>query len=313
MSNKKIRLNFETELLTQYSTLKKREIDLSITGMSSRVFNYCKNKGIIDFSNETEDGKRKKVKLNYFEAYWILIINELRLFGLSDKTLINIKNYLHENIWDYVENNKEDLNTIKDLLEKHFDFGVDIELEIEKYLPEIIKELKKVPDSDRIFLTFLGSSMGTLILSNDSPSLVFKANLDPKTKDQMPIIGMYESQLTEIDASELDLSDACIKIPLRPLYEKLFDWDIKDETFQSYRLITDREKEILDIIRTGDFKELTITPSKLEPIIKLKSSGSIKGDKVKEIRKLLGLKEYESINLKFRNNKDIYFENTSKK
>jgi len=70
MSNKKIRLNFETELLTQYSTLKKREIDLSITGMSSRVFNYCKNKGIIDFSNETKDGKRKKSKIRKWTQKW---------------------------------------------------------------------------------------------------------------------------------------------------------------------------------------------------------------------------------------------------
>ena len=175
------------------------------------------------------------------------------------------------------------------------------------------RQLKKSPNCEMIFLDIFESALGTLIFSNDSPSLIFKANLDDETNLEMPVIGLYESQLTEINNESQSLSTSCIKIPLRPLYEKLFDWDIKDETFQSFRLITDREKEILEIIRTGDFKELTITPGKGEPVLKLKSSGSIKGDKVKEIRKLLGLKEYESINLKFRNNKDIYFENTSKK
>ena len=138
-------------------------------------------------------------------------------------------------------------------------------------------------------------------------------NLDENTKEVIPVRGLIESKFTETNQTGTDLSSASIRLPLRPIYEKIFESNIKDETFQAYKLITEKEAEILEIIRSGEFKELIVTPGKKEPKIKLTSSGSIKGDKVKEIRKLLGLKEYQSLTLKFRNDKDIYFENTLKK
>ena len=222
-----------------------------------------------------------------------------------------VKTYLNEVIWDYVENNKTGREFFKNNISNHIDIGEEINFEVDFLY--LLAKVKKIPNNERVVLSNLGSLINLLIFSNDSPILIFKMNLDENTKEVIPVRGLIESKFTETNQTGTDLSSASIRLPLRPIYEKIFESNIKDETFQAYKLITEKEAEILEIIRSGEFKELIVTPGKKEPKIKLTSSGSIKGDKVKEIRKLLGLKEYQSLTLKFRNDKDIYFENTLKK
>ena len=66
MRNKKIDLNFSSpELSQKYSNLILREIPLSATGVSSRVFFYLKDKKLIDYKVAKATDK---ILINYFLA-----------------------------------------------------------------------------------------------------------------------------------------------------------------------------------------------------------------------------------------------------
>ena len=68
----------------------------------------------------------------------------------------------------------------------------------------------------------------------------------------------------------------------------------------------------MDLIQEGDFKEIVIKMSGDEPVFNVKNKGEFVGDKAKEIRKILGIKNYKNTTLVFRNDKHIYYENESK-
>ena len=93
--------------------------------------------------------------------------------------------------------------------------------------------------------------------------------------------------ITELVPADLQMSNeglnphiSKLTIPLRPIFEKLFTSKIKNELFLHYRLITDKEKQILDLIQDGDFKEIVIKMSEGEPVLNIKN---------KELTKLLNI------------------------
>ena len=188
--------------------------------------------------------------------------------------------------------------------------------EMHQDFDDYLEGVEKIPDSDLIYLTSIGGIVSTLLLSSDMPVFVLVPNTNPETMKDAPLmIGV----ITELVPADLQMSSEWLNphiskltIPLRPIFEKLFTSEIKNELFLHYRLITDKEKQILDLIQEGDFKEIVIKMSEGEPVLNIKNKGEFVGDKVKEIRKILGIKNYKNITLIFRNDKHIYYENESK-
>lgn len=315
MSNNKMDFNFSPGLAQQYSNLILREIPLSATGITSRVFHYWNKEKLIEYKVTKKGDKREMVKLNYFEAFWLMIIKELRVFGIPDKHIKGIRSVLFKTTAqlyrDGLINKDEFLMQFESLSVNGEDLS-DLNQTIDDYLEGI----EKIPESDIPFLTTLGGVLSMLILLNGSPVLLLMPNTDLEKMDETPltlhIISEYEN-LTENQPNEwININISKLTIPLRPIFEKLFLTEIKNEQFLHYRLITDKENQILDLIQKGDFKEIVIKMTGEEPVIQIKNKGEIVGDKVKEIRKILGVKDYENITLKFRNDKHIYYENESK-
>lgn len=316
MRHKKIELNFSSpELSQKYSNLILREIPLSATGVTSRVFFYLKNKKLIDYKNSNASDKKSWVKLNYFEAFWLMMIKEFRIFGIPDRHIKLIKLMLFKTTAElYKEGHFE-----KELLMKQLGMiwmNEDEREEMHQTFDDYLEGIEKIPEEDLMYLTLIGGIVSRLLLSSDMPVFVLVPNTNPETMKDAPL--MFDV-ITEFVPSDLQMSNEFVNpniskltIPLRPIFEKLFTSGIKNELFLHYRLITDKEKQILDLIQEGDFKEIVIKMSEGEPVLKIKNKGEFIGDKAKEIRKILGIKNYKNITLVFRNDKHIYYENESK-
>ncbi len=306
---KKGDLNISSELNSKYTNLKNKLISLSEIGITSRVFSYWKNNELIIYN--TESDKRSKVLLNYFDAFWLMIIKELRLFGISDKIIKNIRTTLYSTIIDSYKNG---LVSKDDLLKYVYGFDADGEEEdFKNYYNNILEDIEKIPEDDLVYLSLIGSIITSILIMNDEPNLIILALKDDETNptESLTIHISSKSEVLDSDMNKkiygTDVSR--LTIPLKPIYDKLFLTDIKTTSLLQYRLISDKENQILELIKKGDFKELIIKMPENELTVTVRNNGEIKGDKVKEIRRLLGVKDYKNITLKFRNDKHIYFEN----
>lgn len=306
---KKGDLNINSELNSKYTNLKNKLISLSEIGITSRVFSYWKNNELIVYN--TESIKRSKVLLNYFDAFWLMIIKELRLFGIPDNIIVEIRKTLYSTIIDSYKNGL----VSKDELLKYL-YGFDAsgeEEEFKNYYNNILEGIEKIPEDDLIYMSLIGSIITSILIMNDEPNLIILALKDDKTNPTESLT-IHLSSINEDTTSEIlkkiyNPYNSRLTIPLKPIYDKLFLTDIKTTSLLQYRLISDKENQILELIKKGDFKELIIKMPDNELTVTVKNNGEIKGDKVKEIRKLLGVKGYKNITLKFRNDKHIYFEN----
>ena len=303
-----MKVDFTEAINSQFANLIKREISPSDIGVTPRVFNYCKKVGIIDYSFDLPEGRRTRVKLNFFEAFWMLIVQELRGFGMSDKSIIELKEIVHQDLNKVATDMKVNMEERIEKGKEMIDIGPFDKNEIK---PEEVQQFfDSIPDEERIYLSILGVYLGNVILFNSNPLIKIYSNRNPD--------GDYGTIGVELDnglplqenlPEGIEPSDAFITIPLRPLYERLFNMEVSDKVFHHYRLLTDREEQIIRLLRSGEYKECVIKNVDDEPILKIKNNGEILGEKVKEIRRLLGLKDYKNITLKFRNDKHIYYEN----
>jgi antitoxin component of MazEF toxin-antitoxin module len=100
-------------------------------------------------------------------------------------------------------------------------------------------------------------------------------------------------------------------LPIRPFFEFIFT----DEDFFKYcvdfELFNSKEKQLLEIIKSDDYKEINISKGN-NGILTIKSSfeKEVKEEKAKEIKKLLGLNQYEKVEVIFRNDKHLIINKT---
>ena len=105
-----------------------------------------------------------------------------------------------------------------------------------------------------------------------------------------------------------------IQIPIRKLIEDFFDDPKSDKFVDSFELLNFKEKKVIDAIRKKDFKQIIIKqdPAEESIIIELERDGDILDQKAKDVKRLLGLNEYSEVTIKYRNDKHIYFKNTTR-
>ena len=78
-------------------------------------------------------------------------------------------------------------------------------------------------------------------------------------------------------------------------------------------MFTKEEQQILEIFRKDDFKEIIIYKEKENNyIITTTNSIELKGEQANELRKILGLKQYQKAEIIYRNDKHIVVNNIKK-
>ncbi|TNJ41876.1 hypothetical protein KFZ70_02610 [Tamlana fucoidanivorans] len=313
-------------LLNQYPKLSESKVSISSLGVAHRVFFNWKEKGLIDyehnFTQEDLDNNvtRKKIKLNAFEALWILIIKELRSFNIGLDTIGKLKTFLFT-VPNY--NFIKDLSKteLKEISEHMLNQGMNsflsaFDLNVETQ----IDHLNNLTDSNKIYYSNLSILINVILLSGQAPSLfIFKKPVEEELGFEIfnPTLEFkYYSQINEDYRSHLInglIEHSVINIPIRPLFEHFFDNKLLIKYAIDFNLYTDGELKILKLLKSKDFNKIIIHKNNDQQItIESTSSEQVLGNKAIELRRTLGLKQYERAEIIHRNDKHLVITNTTK-
>ena len=279
---------------------------LSITGVSARTYLHWKSKGLIPYS-QINEGQREWVRLNLIDYVWIKIIQVMRDFGVPLETIKQTKELLFENILAVLVPDKEDyLNFLRT--------ESDVDPEKIQSISELIDlasdAIENNPEEFDVHTTIIGSMISDLLIKNDRGSVIIT-----KTGKEFDVSFFSYKTLDDFKNLVLPLLESPhIQIPIRKLIEDFFDDPKSDKFVDSFELLNFKEKKVIDAIRKKDFKQIIIKqdPAEESIIIELERDGDILDQKAKDVKRLLGLNEYSEVTIKYRNDKHIYFKNTTR-
>lgn len=313
-------------LVEYFPKLIDRTIPVSVLQIPPRVFLNWKNEGIIDLPindsigiDEKRKTNRKWAYLNMFDALWLLIVKELRAFNIDLKTIRQLKDFLFD-----IDNLIEELSIVNiDEFRLFFINQLPEEL-IENFNPEyitkemILEYLKTIDDDYKSFYTQLGTIMSSVLIFKQSPSIQIcrlpeNNQLKFRVFMQEIVFDNFDSKVVFDDILFRFSNDFFINIPIKPLIEVMFEDEVFEKHNINYNFFNEKEKKVLELLRDDNYKEINIKKG-TDGLIHLESKSQLeyKNEKAKEIRKLMGLKEYDRIELIQRNDKHIIINKTNR-
>ncbi len=303
-----------------YPRIFEKKIPLSLLKISSRNYIHWKKENLVNFFKEPKleaEEKRERVLLNVFDALWLLIIKELREFNVDFPTIRAVKDIMYSNI--ELNENKLNSTSIQELTN-----------EILKYVPEELKEVVKPLILDGSFLTLfdkiidkknhllfknIGAIFSDVFLRNISVSILIK-----KDEDFVDVLFLkndnnYPNNNTDLVnlISKNLINETFINVPMIPLFGKMFEDSNFDNYNFQFNFFDSNEKKIIDALNNDLCKEIKINKHPSGDItMNLTFEEDVRNDHAKEVRRILGLKQYEKIELVYRNDKHLVINNTRK-
>lgn len=277
-------------------------IPLSNTGISARNFFHWKKENLIDLP---EFSKNDWVRLNIFQYAWLKIVEQLRFFGVSFKAIRSIKEFVFTDALDPVMENSAEL--IK-MLESNKSLSSE-QIEASKRIINELKERGGLPQEHKIIATTLGSEITSTLLRGTVASLIIVR------KGENDLLANFTSFNSKCEIDALLPIYPNIQIPIKGIIEGFFEEPKNVEIMGKLGLISANEKKVLDALRDNSFKEIIIKRNNgTNKIIieAIKETDIINEQKIKEIKRILGLNEYSEITLKTRNDKHIYIKSKLK-
>jgi len=303
-----------------------RTIPISVLQIPPRVFLNWKKEGIIDINinqpiekGENRKTNRKWVYLNLFDALWLLIVKELRAFNIDLKTIRQLKAFLFHIEFSIDKVPMIDIEEIKHFLFNNFPEELIAEIDFDNFsIESLLGFIEKTEEDFHFFYTILGSLMTSVILLKQSPSI--QLTRLPKS-DQLEFkILMPDFVLQHIEPKDFfdEILERCssnfmLNIPIKPLIELILESEVFEKYNVNYNFFNEKEQKVLELLRNDDYKEITIKKGN-DGLIHVESKYQLdyKNEKAKEIRKIMGLKDYERIELIQRNDKHIVINKTNK-
>lgn len=314
-------------LIEYFPKLNERKVKLSALGIAPRLFSNWRDKGVIDYgkdlSNEDESKNvsRRMFQFNAFEALWLLIVKELRMLNIRLDTIKDLKTFLFASPLDILNETITD-SDFKMVLNKTIDEGLLHETGLDQMgLDDINKLSKNLPDNYKIYTTRIAALFTNICLANHSPSLqIFK---NPNSDDIQffefyPEIGQVIANEHNDDFRNILMKNmgkySIVNIPIKPLLLLFFENELLFKYAKEFDLYTSTELKILKIFRSSDFEKIIIHKNEASKAITIKktSKSDVKGEKAKQLRKELGIKQYEHVDVFYRNDKHLVLKNTMK-
>ena len=295
-------LGLFNKLKVQYPRVFDREIPLSATGISSWTFFDWKKKGLIPFESENE---KDRVKLNLIEYVWLKAIQSLREFGVPYQELSKMKTYLYDS--------KIYLEVLKEwplILESAKASGMHSSQDIENFKKtfEFLNEnLNENSAIDNSIMTVFATSVFRMILMDDEAFLVaFKRN-----DGEGLMFFMYSFEVLKAIEDETNpLYQDHVQIKVLPIIRNLLSEINLEKYAFTLGLLNHDEQRVINAIREGNYSEIIIRKSgEQDMIIDVAKEFNLKDEKAKELRVLLGLNKYDEVQVKFRNEKDLFIKN----
>jgi hypothetical protein len=304
-----------------YPRIFDKHIPLGMLNISSRNYLHWKKENLLNKLKENISDsveKRERVLLNVFDALWLSVIKELREFNVDFPTIRAVKDILYSNV-------QFDQDKIDSLSKDEFVNS------ILKNIPDDFQELIKPLLLDGSFLTLIdkitdkkniilfkniGAILSDILIRELSISLIIKKNNGFVEVYFLKNDGIFpNSNNREINKmiSNFVTRDTFINVPIVPLIAKMFENSDFDKYNFQFNLFNQNEKKIIDALNDDLCKEIKVTKHKSGDItLNLTFEEAVKNEHAKEIRKILGLKQYEKMELIYRNDKHLVINNTRK-
>ena len=303
-----------------YPNLSEKRILRSHTGVEARIYNSWKQEGIlweeIKFRQDSE--KREWEYLNVFEALWLLVIVELRKLNLNLEAIKSVRDFLKQTVNPRLEIEKLSEEEFQKKVVQEFHPGI-----LEQHGGTITKEafLELLPKTIEIDNSFIITNIGVMLygvlIEKTSPSLIIELNNEKSNYDMAIAMNSHPNTKFKKDLYEFytkKFSESMfVNLPILPIVEKLFEREDFEKHKLNYGLYTKQENQLLESIRENECAEVKIIKHKSGDItMKFSERDDITGLKAKELRKLLGLKRYEKVEVTFRNENHMVIKNTQK-
>ena len=299
-----------------YPKLFEKKIPLNLLEIPSRNYLHWKKENLVITSSEDNlipNEKRERVLLNVFDALWLLIIKELREFNVDFPTIRAVKGIMY----GLVQFDHDKLDSIS---------TDDFTNSILKNIPEEHHDLIKPILLDGSFLSMIDSLIDkkNIILFKNIGNVVFEVFIRQVTVSLLikKNNGFVEVEFIKNDPSNTytnlakSIADnltnnTFINVPLVPLVGKLFEDAAFDKYTFHFGLFDANEKKIIDALNDDLCKEIKVTKHQSGDLtLNLTFEENVKNEHAKEVRKILGLKQYEKIELVYRNDKHLIINNT---
>jgi len=291
---------FETFLKTYSSQLHTRSLQIKEVGISSKLLNDWIESGIVN-KVEVEDNKWRLFSLS--EAIWIKFVGELRYFGVSIAQIKIIK----ENVCEF---NKELINEFSTAINavSNSDSSDSI-----VYIKSQYAELQNKSDAQlKNEYERFGLSLFDLIMIY---TLIFDLELVfCFTKSTGNFVDYSNKFGRELGINNLDDYQRSIGkesfavINMKSIYKEFFSNErIKQEEKFYFGIVTEKEKELLAYIKSGDYSTISIKVE--EGVIKLVRLTKKDGDKLMhQIARLLKKGDFKEISFLSRDGRVVRYD-----
>ena len=301
-----------------YPKIFEKKIPLNLLDIPSRNYLHWKKENLLNTPKENKSDsieKREKVLLNVFDALWLLIIKELREFNVDFPTIRAVRDILYFNI--QLDQDKLD-STAKD------EFINTILKNIPNEFQEVIKpllldgsflaQLDKIIDKKNIILfQNIGGILSDILFREISVSLIIKKNNGfVEVEFLKNNSGNSYSNIAKTISNSI-IKDTFLNVPMVPLIAKMFENSNFDKYTLQFDLFNQNEKKIIDALNDDLCKEIKVSKHLSGDItLNLTFEADVKNEHAKEVRRILGLKQYEKIEVVYRNDKHLIVTNTRK-
>lgn len=314
------------DLVNIYPKLNERLITNKDLEIEPRVFHHWRESGVIDYDKNIEKiniqnkERRGKVFFNAYEALWLLMVKDLRDLNIDLKTIIQVKEFLFADQVNSSELTPEFIKELSDsgLMEtilKSLPEELRIKmLNSEMDLSSFISMMQSMSKDNVEFQSnWLTTFYTTILLMNKTPvlQLIKKGTL---IDINIIVIEDFYPHSTKIESLQEIVknltNDFYINVPIRKYFDRIFTDFKLDVLVEKFELFSKLELEVLEKIQDGDFQEIKIyNNSEKDFLVTVIKKSDLFNEKVRELKKILGLKEYDMIEMIFRNDKHIILKN----
>jgi hypothetical protein len=299
-----------------YPTIFEKRIPLNLLEIPSRNYLHWKKENLVITSKEENaipNEKRERVLLNVFDALWLLIIKELREFNVDFPTIRAVKGIMYgliqfdNDILDSISKDDFINSILKNIPEEHHDLIKPILLD-----GSFLSMIDGLIDKKNIILfRHIGNVLFDVLIRQVTVSLIIKKNDDFVEVEFMK----NDPSNTYVNVAKLIANNVSnhtfINVPIVPLVAKLFENAAFDKYTFQFGLFDTNEKKIIDALNDDLCKEIKVTKHQSGDVtLNLTFEENLKNEHAKEVRKILGLKQYEKIELVYRNDKHLIINNT---
>ena len=294
--------------------IKEKKIPISKLGVNSRTFFYWKNENLLLEDNE-EIENNQKVFFNLMDATWLMLIVEFRKYNLDLKSIKSIKDQLILKLdKNLIFENQAILQSVLMKLAVNLDEENKkelLEIDTEKIINDYLSSYDK-------FLAFskLGSAIGRVLMGFREYIMISIDELGTVETTVYSKGKYYDSENETVLLSEFNRfinRKSCFIISLDSVLEGLLENEKLEKYNIEFGLYNADELKIFEALKQDNWKKITIIKHDSGDIVVMNESKvERRGQQAREIKKLLGLKQYQQAEIVYRNDEHMIIYNTSK-